>query len=163
MNTNEALKILKEIAASPNHTPMEQDLWIKAIVYFRHHKNPKAIPLLIKTFGEENYTEIYLCIQVTLQHYRSAEVLPHLLRGISSKNVAIRCWCADTIRFFPKPDAIPDLTILLQDKDPLARYEAAVALECIPHRTVGMVAADALMRETDEHVRNVLRDLIRVA
>ena len=163
MNVSRALEILKNTATPRELSKEAQDQWIEAISYFGANIEKKAIPMLIKTFGEGDFMEIYLCIQVTLQNYHINDVLPHLIKGLSSRDLGVRCWSADTIRYFPRMDAIPALTCLLHDKDPIARYEAAVALECISHRSIGLVAAEALMRETDEHVRDVLRDLVQVA
>jgi HEAT repeat protein len=129
-------------------------------IWFYNHPDPACIPLFLNSFGEWRDWSLYDSVQAVIQQYSREEVLPHLVAGCSSKNEAIRLWCADTARLFPDEALIEPLAELLKETRIDMRLVAAAALECIDSPKTKDIAAAAIAGETDEEVRDILQMII---
>jgi HEAT repeat protein len=74
----------------------------------------------------------------------------------------VRYWTAQIAACFPAPELVPELEKLLDEDDFDLRYATVTALEQIDDRRVSSILQRTLERETNEEMRDLLRDALSV-
>lgn len=136
---------------------------LEVLAFLKANPNSGCIPLLLGSIANWNDLMIYERIQAVLRQFSTQEMLPHLLKRFQGTHLYARIWCADTARFFPHPDLIDSLALLLEESTSSARLVAAAALENIGGPRVVKLAAEALHDEDAEDVVEILHCILERA
>ena len=161
MTLEQVLAFLRANQPMPNFPdPNRMQHYRDVVTYLHHHPDPACLPYLIHSFSAFADWKIYDRVQAVICCFRKSLVLPALIDGMKSPHFSVRFWSADTARFMPDEALIPHLEILLAESSPEIRMVAVAALETIDSPRVRYIVREALTREDDGDVVDVMRDLI---
>jgi len=164
MNKRDAICFLK--AHQP--LPPDEDL-PEAVIrqynevreFFLQNPDEESIPLLLNSFGDGIGHGVYQLVDEVFRKYRKEVVLPHLLPALESEHRGVRWWCAQIAVDFPHPDLMAPLANLLEQLDDFdMRFAAVSALEEIEDPRATAVLREALDREPEEEIRELIEGIL---
>ena len=165
MNREQALSFLRDHQPMPGDADVDRDLvekYAEVRRYFLRSPDRACIPLFLSSFGEGSCFGVYQLVEDVIRQFPGEEVVPHLLVALSSAHRSVRYWTAQIAACFPAPELVPELEKLLDEDDFDLRYATVTALEQIDDRRVSSILQRTLERETNEEMRDLLRDALSV-
>ena len=149
----------------PADTDLSEDViaqYDAARVVLANALDPRAVPLLLHSFGDGDGFGVYQLVDDTLRTYPREWVIAGLADALGSPIRSVRSWCMDLALEYPDPRLAPQAVEVLQSDDPGARYFAAVFLGFLDGRDAGVEAAlaRALELETEDDVRSAIGEAL---
>jgi len=164
MNRQEAIRFLKAHQPLPSDEDMPEAVireFDEIRKFFLQNPDEESIPLLLNSFGDGSGYGVYQLVEDVLLKHKKDVVLPHLLVALTSKHRGVRDWCAEIAVNFPHPDLIAPLATLLEQLDDIdSRFSAVSALEEIEDPRATTVLREALGREPEEEIRELIEGIL---
>jgi HEAT repeat protein len=122
-------------------------------------KDPRAIRLLLNSFGSGDGFGVYQLVEDTLREYPRDEVIEGLADSLRSPIPSVRSWSMEISLEYPDTRLIPAVIEQLNSADPDARLFAAHYLVNLGRQDAGIREAlrAALTKESDAEIRFVIQ------
>jgi hypothetical protein len=163
MTKTQALEFLSNNQPMPDDNLLTKDVidrYDQVRKWFLDNPDRDCIPLFLNSFGDGDGLGVYQLIGNVIRKFSSQEVVPHLISALSSKSPSVRYWSAQIAARFPEKELIEPLVKLLDDEDFGIRYMAVVALEQIGGESVQVALKNALDKEDDEDMVELLEEVL---
>lgn len=163
MTRDEALSFLKRHQPLPD-VSFDETLHAElreAWTFFKASPDREALPLLLNVFGDGDAGGIYQRFDDLLVGCEKEDVVRELRAALSSPHRSVRYWNAQLAAGFPDERLTAPLAALLAEDDLDLRYAAITALEQIASPAAIIRLKEALLAETDEELRALLRDVLK--
>ena len=164
MTREEALNFLKIHQPMPDDRHLDKNLidqYDEARKCFLYAPAVECIPLFLNSFGIGNGLGVYQLIDDVLKKYNRDEVVPHLRTSLNSKHEGVRYWSAQIASNFPSAELIKPLKNLLRDNNRDIRYATITALEQIGGDIVKDFLETHLIAESDEEIKELVKDVLQ--
>ena len=165
MDKDTALNFLREHQPMPADDKLTKDLTKKydeVIDYFIESPDPLCIPLFLNSFGDGEGNELYEQVEQVFYTFTTSEVVPHLVKSLSSVHAGVRYWSAQVAMDYSVPQLIDPLEKLLSgDEIGETRQFAAAALEDIPDKRVDEIFEKQLKVEDDTELIAEMKEALK--
>ena len=163
MKKEEALAFLKTHQPLPPDEKLTQDIadqYDEIRRYFLQYPARECIPLFLNSFGKGDGFGSYVLIEDVIQRFAAEEVVPHLVKALSSKFKSVRYWNAQIALNFPAPKLVAPLSQLLKAGDFDMRYACITALGQIKDERIKEVLREAFAREKEEEICELIKGIL---
>lgn len=163
MTKDEALSFLRQHQPMPSDEYLTRELigkYDEVRKYFLQSPDKECIPLFLNSFGNGSGFGVYQVVEDVMWKFQKEDVIPHLIKGLSSEHRGVRSWNAEIAANFPDPQLIPWLHKILLEDDIDIRYASIIALGQIDDKRVYAILKEALGREKEEDLKRLLRDVL---
>lgn len=122
--------------------------------------DPRAVPLLLNSFGDGNGFGVYQLVEDTLRAYPREQVVQALMHSLRSDISSVRSWSMDIALEYSDERLLPHAVHLLNSADRDTRFFAAAFLAefADPPASVREALQRGLGRESDSEIQQVIRD-----
>lgn len=159
----DALQFLALNQPLPPTLEMSEDIAEKydcARKFFLENPDSRCVEYFLNSFGEGDGHGIYQLVGDVLTKYDKSFVLPLLERALSGGVSSVKYWCAQIAEQYPCPQIAPALISLLSNSDSDIRTASVISLSDIEGEFVTEALNDALSRERDSDLIEILRDVL---
>jgi len=163
MTREEALYFLNKHQPLPDDGDMDEDVISKydeVRKWFIQHPDPRCIPLFLNSFGNGSGNGVYQLVEDVMAKHDASDVILNLRVALSSNRSSIRYWTAQIAASFPDEAFVQPLSSLLDDASQDIRYVAITALEAIGGDRVRELLLDALEKENDQDICDLLQEVL---
>jgi HEAT repeat protein len=163
MKKQQALAFLKKHQPLPPDSRLTQNVaehYDEILRYFLQYPDTDCIPLFLNSFGDGDGLGIYVLIEDVIQQFAIDEVVPYLIKSLSSPLKSVRYWNAQIALNFPSPELVSPLSQLLKEGDFDMRYACITALGQIKDDRIEAVLKAALAAEKEEEIRELIKEIL---
>jgi hypothetical protein len=163
MEKEDALKFLELHQPMPPDEEIDNELIEKyddVRKYFLENKDIRCIPLFLNSFGFINGLGVYQLVEDVITMYEERDVIPSLIKSLSSNYYSVRYWNAQIASNFFSEELIEPLSKLLNEKDYDIKFASLVAIEMNNSPKRKMILEKYLSEERDEELQNMARNIM---
>jgi HEAT repeat protein len=128
--------------------------------YVKRSTDVALLPLLLGIFGEGDAGGVYFAIVTAVSAYPREELVAAAVCALASERASVRYWVAHVAAECLDARFVPSLSKLLSDADAEVRYISVIALEAIASNDAKRVLQEALVRESEPELRDLMRDAL---
>lgn len=162
MTREEALGFLRRHQPMPDDEALSEELvarYDRIREYFIANPDPEAVPLFLNSFGRGDGFGVYQLVEDVLAVHDPDVVITALNSALNSGRTSVSYWSAQIAANYPDASLIQPLGHLLEKGDFDTKYAAITALEQIGGPAVLLLLRNALEREPDDELRDLLEEV----